>query len=170
MKLNVLGLSKYLLVISVISMPSFSWSADLFVGDRAPNFTLKSNKNENLRLSEQRGQVIFISFWAKWCGTCNQQLKALQGIHNEHQDKGFQVWAISLDEDPMEASFHAQNRGYSFPVLFDKEHKISKTYKIDDLPSVVIVDRDGIIRYVKEEFRSNLVAEYKNQISKLVNE
>lgn len=154
----------------LISLPFVSWGADLFEGDRASNFTLKSNKGENLRLSEQRGQVVFITFWGSWCGSCKQQLKELETIYNQHKDKGFQVWAISLDEDPKVSVLNAQNLGLTFPVLFDKEHEVAKAYKIDDLPSVIIADRDGTIRYLKEKYKSKYLDQYQDQVNKLVNE
>ena len=164
------AIARWLLALTLICSPALTWGADLFVGDRAPNFTLKSNKGENLRLSEQRGQIIFISFWADWCGTCKEQLKELEKIFLQQQEKGFQVWGISLDTDFDEAAFHARTMGLTFPILHDSEHKISKSYRIDDLPSVVLVDRDGMIRYVNETFNSNLANEYKSQVQKLVNE
>lgn len=161
---------KALLAATIISLPGLTWGADLFVGDRADNFTLKSNKGENLRLSEQRGQVVFISFWADWCGPCKEQLKDLEAIYQSHKNKGFQVWAISLDEDSQEAAFHAQEMGLSFPVLYDNEHQVAKAYDIDDLPCAVIVDRDGVIRFVKETYKSKYLNQYKNQVTQLVNE
>ncbi len=159
-----------LLVISLLSLPGLTWGAELFVGDRAKNFTLKSNQGENLRLSEQRGQIVFITFWADWCGTCKQQLKELETIYRQHKDKGFQVWAISLDEDHREAAFHAQEMGLTFPVLYDREHDIAKAYEVDDLPMAVIVDRDGVIRYVKQNYKSKYLSDYQNQVNTLVSE
>lgn len=159
-----------LLIISLITLPGLAWGAELFVGDRASNFTLKSNQGENLRLSEQRGRIVFLTFWAEWCGSCKQQLKELETIYQQHKDKGFQVWAISLDQDQQEAAFHAREMGLSFPVLFDQEHDIAKAYEVDDLPLAVIVDRDGVIRYVKQNYKSKYLSEYQNQVNSLVSE
>lgn len=166
----VMGLRGALLSLMMATLPGLGWGADLFVGDRASNFTLKSNLRENLRLSEQRGQIVFITFWAEWCGSCKQQLKDLEGIYNAHKNKGFQIWAISLDEDPKEAAFGAREMGISYPVLFDNDHQIAKVYEVNDIPSAVIVDRDGTIRYVSQDYNANVLSEYKNQVEKLVNE
>lgn len=163
-------IKKRMLIALFASLPFTCWGGDLFVGDRAANFTLKSNKGENLRLSEQRGQVVLISFWAQWCGTCKQQLKELESLYNQHKDKGFQVWGINLDGDPKEAAFRAQEMGLSFPVLYDQEHLVAQAYEVDELPSVVLIDRDGIIRYVKEDYKSKYFNQYKSQVTKLVNE
>ena len=162
--------TRLFILICLSALPITGWGADLFVGDRASNFTLKSNQGENLRLSEQRGQVIFLTFWAEWCGTCKQQLKALESIYQQQKHKGFQVWGISLDEDNKEADLDARSMGLSFPILYDAEHKISKAYDIDDLPFAVIVDRDGIIRYTKEDYKTKTLTQYQNQVTKLVNE
>ena len=161
--------ARYILLL-LLCLPAISWGAELFVGDRARNFTLKSSLGENLRLSEQRGQVVFITFWAEWCSTCKAQLKALETLYQANKEKGFQVWAISLDENHEEAALHARDMGISFPVLYDREHDIAKAYEVDDLPLAVIVDRDGVIRYVKENYKSKYLSEYESQVSTLVNE
>ena len=159
-----------LALLILMMLPATVSGADLFVGDRAKNFTLKSNQGENLRLSEQRGQIIFLTFWAEWCGTCKQQLKDLESLYQTHRDKGFQVWAISLDTDTREADLNARGMGLTFPVLYDNEHAIAKAYDVDDLPTAVIVDRDGIIRYVKEDYKPKTLNAYKSQVATLVNE
>lgn len=159
-----------LLITLLLCSPAFSWGADLFVGDKAENFTLKSNLGENLRLSEQRGQIVFVTFWASWCGPCKEQLKDLETLYQQHKDKGFKVWAISLDEDLKEVAYHANEMPISFPVLYDNKHETAKAYQVDDLPSVAIVDRDGIIRFVGEEYKNKHFKQYAKQVNKLVNE
>ncbi|PIE42224.1 MAG: redoxin [Gammaproteobacteria bacterium] len=163
-------LKKLITIVVLLSLPLFSWGADLFVGDKAGNFTLKSNQGENLRLSEQRGQVILMTFWGSWCGQCKQQLKGLESLFLQYKDKGFQVWAVSQDEDPEKAAYNARQSGVSYPVLFDTEHRVAKSYKIDDLPTVVIADRDGTIRYVNEKHKNKYLEQYQEQVNKLVNE
>ncbi|MCG8673035.1 MAG: TlpA family protein disulfide reductase [Pseudomonadales bacterium] len=159
-----------LLLITLLTLPSLAWGADLFIGDKAKNFTLKSNLGENLRLSEQRGQVILMTFWATWCGPCTQQLKDFETLYQTHKEKGFQVWAVGMDEDPKESAFHGQKLGLSFPILFDGKHEVAKAYMVDDLPTTVIVDRDGEIRFIQEDYRNKHLDTYKKKLNKIVNE
>src|SRR5215510_9735385 len=86
-------------------------------GAEAPDFVLKSFSGKNLRLSEYRGEVVMLSFWATWCGDCRAQLAELGAMRDRYQDAGVELLAVSLDQSSRQVSQAAA--GASYPVLHD---------------------------------------------------
>ena len=138
------------IVLSSIVFGGFSAStaqaSQLDIGSMAPNFTLKSDTGENLRLGEFAGNVRVVVFTASWCGTRNDALRSLQTLAPQMQHYGFQVWAVNLDKDPEQTRSIARQLQLGYPMLSDDEGRVAKQYWIDDLPAVFLVDRDGRIR------------------------
>jgi peroxiredoxin len=110
------------------------------VGDMATDFTLKSTEGENLRLSEQRGNVIMLSFWADWCAPCREQLTLLETLVKSVASDRLTVYVVSLDD-----MRHSQKLQPAFPVLVDQRQSVSRSYDIDNLPLLLVIDPDGKI-------------------------
>ncbi len=140
------------------------------VGDRAPDFTLHSTEPYNLRLSEQKGYVVVVGFWASWCRSCGGQLEALEMLHQKYANMGVKVWGISLDETLEAARHHAQKKNLHFTLLQDGEVRVSERYDIDDLPATFIVDRDGNLRLMTEGFNPGDEAKLDQFLQTLVRE
>lgn len=140
------------------------------IGDRAPDFTLRSDTPFNLRLSEQKGYVVVVGFWASWCRSCPIQLKALDTLQQKYRDMGVKVWGITLDKQFEDALHHVQKQGLGFTVLHDSEVSVSERYDIDDLPSTFIVDRDGNLRLMSDGFNPGDEAKLEAFLQTLVNE
>jgi len=136
----------------------------------APDFTLKSNSGENIRLSELRGEVVLINFWASWCGPCRQEMPILSELHNKYKALGFTVLGVNVEEDPSKAKKLLQDSPVSFPVVFDSESVVSKQYDVVAMPSTVLVDRDGNMRYLHKGYKSGLEAVYQQQVRELIRE
>lgn len=136
----------------------------------APDFVLKSQGGENLRLSEQRGQVILLNFWASWCGPCREEIPMLNTLHKRYEKLGFQVMGINIDKRRDAAKRMMQDFQIAYPVLFDSQQGISKLYGVDAMPSTVIIDRDGIVRAVHRGYKKRYDAIYMDEIRKLVRE
>jgi len=94
-------------------------------GQPAPDFALRSATGENLRLSEYRGEVVMINFWATWCGPCQQEMPLLEELHNRYQRVGFRLLGVNIDDDADRAMDMVQNLGVTFPVLFDETKAVS---------------------------------------------
>ena len=118
-------------------------------GELAPDFVLKSVSGENYRLSEFRGQVVLISFWASWCGECRSQLEELAELYERYSGAGLEMLAISLDRDLDQVSDAANAIGIGFPALHDAGGVVGEQYAVDRMPLVVLIDQDGVVR---EEF------------------
>jgi peroxiredoxin len=136
----------------------------------APDFTLKSVEGENLRLSEYRGEVVLINFWASWCGPCRQEMPVLSELHDKYKALGFTVLGINVEEDSGKARKLLQEMSVSFPVLLDNESVVSKQYDVVAMPSTVLVDRDGNMRYLHKGYKPGLEDVYLQQIRDLIRE
>ncbi|MCG8381013.1 MAG: TlpA family protein disulfide reductase [Gammaproteobacteria bacterium] len=137
---------------------------------QAPDFVLKSQSGENLRLSEQRGQVILLNFWASWCGPCREEIPMLNTLHKQYEKLGFQVMGINIDKRRDAAERMMRDFQMAYPVLFDSQQGISKLYGVDAMPSTVMIDRDGIVRAIHRGYKKSYDAIYLDEIRKLVRE
>ncbi len=145
-----------------------SASARLTTGDAAPDFALKSLTGSNLRLSEYRGQVVLLSFWASWCGSCREQLSQLDGLSQRYGDAGLQLLTVSVDSKPEKARGVAGNVG--FPVLLDDAKRVARIYDPGKLPLTVLIDPHGTLRYIHKGFRPADIATYAQEIEVLLGE
>jgi thiol-disulfide isomerase/thioredoxin len=116
-------------------------------GQAAPDFALKSASGENLRLSEYRGDVVMVNFWATWCGPCRQEMPLLDELYSRYGRVGF-----------------------SLLVLFDSNKAVSKLYEVDAMPVTVLIDREGTVRYVHLGYKPGYEEKYLDQIRSLLRE
>jgi peroxiredoxin len=136
----------------------------------APDFTLRTMGGPNLRLQEQRGQVVLVNFWATWCGPCRQEIPHLNRLHEKYRASGFQVLGINIDDDARAAVELATRLGIKFPVLLDTDKKASRLYDMSAMPATVVIDRDGRVRYVHRGYRDGFEKTYEQQIRELLKE
>ena len=120
----------------------------LRVGDTAPDFALESLQGETLRLSDMRGQVVMINFWAVWCGYCRIELPAMQAVYQVYQDEGFVVLAVDVQESKDVVKAFVEDVGLTFPILLDQRAKVTSMYRIRGLPTSIFVDPNGVIAAV----------------------
>ena len=118
----------------------------------APDFVLKSTAGPNLRLSEYRGEVAMLVFWASWCGECRTQLQQFEELHQAYGESGLELLSINLDPSLAQAGETAGALNLSFPVLHDARGEVAESYDVDDLPLVVFVDREGTLRELIEGY------------------
>ncbi|GMG88077.1 TlpA family protein disulfide reductase [Biformimicrobium ophioploci] len=135
-----------------------------------PDFTLASNQGENLRLSEQRGEVIMINFWASWCGPCRKEMPLLNELDKRYKPAGFKVWGVNVDANRADAEAMLEKIPVDFAVLFDSDSSVSQQFGIDAMPSTVFIDRDGKVRHIHRGYRDGDDASYKKWIKTLIRE
>jgi len=139
-------------------------------GQLAPDFALKSSTGENLRLSEYRGDVVMINFWATWCGPCRQEMPLLEELYARYKRVGFNLLGVNIDDDARRAMRMIDEMGVSFPVLFDSRKEVSKLYQVDAMPVTVLVDREGYVRYVHLGYKPGYEDKYLDQVRSLLRE
>ncbi len=137
---------------------------------QAPDFTLESLDGGNLRLEEYRGQVVLINFWASWCGPCRQEMPILDRLHQRYEDTGFSVLGVNVEEDSAPARKVVEKTNITFPVLLDTRQIVSKLYELKAMPSTVVVDRDGNVRYVHKGYKPGDEHKYVEVVKALIRE
>ena len=101
----------------------------------APDFTLESRSGENIKLSELRGEVVMVNFWASWCGPCRKEMPKLDNLQDEYADYGFTILGVNLDEDRAKAKKLLEHVPVDFTILWDPESRVSELYDVDAMPS-----------------------------------
>lgn len=139
-------------------------------GRPAPDFALKSSTGENLRLSEYRGDVVMINFWATWCGPCRQEMPLLDELYSRYQRVGFNLLGVNIDDDSDRAMQMIEELGVQFPVLFDARKDVSRLYDVEAMPVTVLVDREGTVRHVHHGYKPGYEDKYLDQIRSLLRE
>lgn len=140
------------------------------IGEMAPNFTLRADTGKNLRLSEYRGEVVMINFWATWCGPCRQEMPVLNELYQRYRPVGFTLLGVNIDDHSASASKMARRLGVAYPILFDVEKVVSRLYDINAMPTTVMVDRDGKVRYLHRGYLPGFESKYQKQIRGLLKE
>jgi peroxiredoxin len=158
------------LLITLLLATGAPAAADLRPGQPAPDFTLRGNSGANLKLKEQRGKVVLINFWATWCGPCRQEMPLLDALYKRYRDAGFVLLGVNVDDSPDKARTMARGLGVSFPVLFDANKAVSRSYQVSGMPTTVIVDRDGKVRYLHRGYRPGYERKYQEQVRGLLKE
>ena len=138
--------------------------------EEAPDFTLKSLEGSNLRLEEYRGQVVLINFWASWCGPCRQEMPVLDRLHHRYEDTGFAVLGVNVEGDSDSAREIVDKTNVTFPILLDAGQKVSELYSLEAMPSIVVVDRDGVVRYIHRGYKPGDEAKYVEVVKELIRE
>ncbi|GAB4358404.1 MAG: TlpA disulfide reductase family protein [Gammaproteobacteria bacterium] len=136
----------------------------------APDFALKSRSGPNVRLSELRGQVVMINFWATWCGPCRQEMPLLESLYKRYRKLGFTLLGVNVEENSRPAERFLKDVPVSFPILYDNRNEVSKLYQVSGMPSTVIIDRDGKVRFAHTGYVPGDESKYSRMVRKLIRE
>ena len=162
------GLS--LLLLCFLSFAGLNLTHAASLKGPAPNFTLKSLTGKNLKLSEMTGNVVLINFWASWCGPCREEMPLLNDLHKKYEPLGFTVLGVNVEEDARNARGFLKNFPVDFPVLLDNKNSVSKKYNVIAMPTTVVLDRDGNVRYLHKGYKPGDEEKYRKMVKKLVRE
>jgi peroxiredoxin len=140
------------------------------LGREAPDFALKGLDGRNLRMSEFRGQVVLVNFWARWAGDSRQEMPALDRINTTYSRANLVVLGVSVDEDLARAREFAGAMKVSYPILFDTGADIGRDYLLQKMPVTILVDRAGVVRYSTVGFKRGDERAYLDHIRELLRE
>jgi len=149
-----------------IALPALAGRA----GAPAPQFTLTTRAGRDVSLTQYRGQVVMINFWASWCGPCRQEMPLLESIYKKYNKLGFTLLGVNVEPDSKAADDWLKATPVTFPILYDKESKVSKLYDVAGMPSTVIIDRSGKLRVLHRGYKPGDENEYLDSIRSLIRE
>jgi thiol-disulfide isomerase/thioredoxin len=136
----------------------------------APKFELQSMAGKAVNLDQFKGQVVMINFWASWCGPCRTEMPILEKLHAKYKPMGFTMVGINVEPDSKLAVDWLKATPVTFPILFDTRSEVSKLYQVAGMPSTVIVDRKGNLRWLHRGYKAGDENAYLDQIRALVRE
>ena len=116
------------------------------IGKPAPDFLLQDSKGKTWHLSELKGKVVFVNFWATWCAPCRAEIPSMQELQQSLPAQDFQMLAILSNDQPAMAEQLAAGIGFTAPILLDPENRAARAYEITGVPETYIVDKQGILR------------------------
>jgi peroxiredoxin len=153
--------------ILAVALPALAASP---TGAPAPPFTLASSAGSEVSLAQYKGQVVMINFWASWCGPCRQEMPLLESIYKKYSRMGFTLLGVNVEPDSQAANEWLKQTPVSFPILYDKESKVSKLYDVAGMPSTVLIDRSGKLRMLHRGYKPGDENEYLDSIRTLIRE
>lgn len=133
---SIAGCSKF--KTGALSAPAYR----LDVGDTPPDFRVELTNGDKFTLSEQKGKIVVLNFWASWCGPCVGEMPAFQNIYMIYGDK-ISICTINVGESKDVVKAFADNNGYIFPIAYDPNEEVSKLYPFTGIPYTVIIDQEG---------------------------
>jgi len=136
----------------------------------APDFTLNAQTGKPVELTQFKGQVVMLNFWASWCGPCRQEMPLLDSIYKRYGKLGFTMIGVNVEPDSKAANDWLKQTPVTFPILYDTESKVSKLYGVSGMPSTVIVDRKGTVRMIHHGYKPGDEEEYLSSIRTLMRE
>ncbi len=133
----------------------------------APDFTLKNGAGKNVSLSQYRGKkVVLLDFWATWCGPCIMTMPLIEQYRARHPEQ-VEVLNVNQREDPEKVEAFLKARGIRLNVLFDANGEVSQLYRVYGLPTLLIIDKEGALRFRHVGFRPDLVERLENAVTPL---
>lgn len=131
---------------ALVVLPRLAPPGNRMVDQAAPDFTLpvvaNGDQAARMQLSELRDKVVVIDFWASWCGPCAAQAPILDRVARKFPEEVV-VLGVNVDDAPHVARRYAVSKGLSYPILSDEQGEVQRTYGVNTLPSIVVVDRQG---------------------------
>lgn len=141
------GLAIFAVVFAIVWLQSAKYEP-LIVGKPAPNFSLPDLADKSVQLSDYRGKVIFLNFWATWCKPCQEEMPSMEQLHKSYQKDGLVILAVSIDRVTTKKDIppFVKNMNLTFPVLVDSWGQTDKRYKLMGVPETYIIDQEGMLR------------------------
>lgn len=116
------------------------------VGKPAPDFTLLDMQGQQVSLSQFRGKVVILNFWATWCPPCRQEMPSMERLYRDFKEKDMVILAVNVDENGKQAVREfLQKMPYSFPILLDSKNIAQNSYGVFRLPESFVIDRNGVV-------------------------
>ncbi len=154
------------LFISMFASSSFATS----LGENSPDCVLTSLNNTPVHFHEYTGKVLYVDFWASWCGSCMQSFPFLNQLTHEFGDKGLHIVGVNLDEKVDDALAFLGHHPSQFTIANHGGESCAKSFDVQAMPTSYLIDKHGVIRHIHQGFRDGEMEELKIQIAQLLAE
>lgn len=136
------------------------------VGEQAPDVEFNALKDSGtIKLSELRGKVVLLDFWASWCAPCQEELPLLDDMSTRLKGKGIAIVGLSIDENKADAEhFLTRKSSWALTLGHDPEQKVADTFKPPKMPTSYVIDRKGIVRQVNAGFERSDAKKIESQL------
>jgi thiol-disulfide isomerase/thioredoxin len=130
----------------------------------------RANSNEQLanKLAQLKGQVVYLDFWASWCGPCRKSFPWMNAIHTKYKDQGFTIVSINVDKEQSLADKFLRENPINFTVIYDPKGDVAKQFKLRGMPSSYLIDRTGKVVSAHVGFFDKKQASYEEEIKQLI--
>ncbi|MFQ5543108.1 MAG: TlpA family protein disulfide reductase [Nitrospiria bacterium] len=116
------------------------------VGGPVPHFQLQTLNGSSVKISDYRGKVVLLNFWASWCTPCKAEMPEIQAAYEAFKDQDFVVLGVNFGEKPKEAKKLVKEMNLTFPILLDKKVEVAERHNVVSLPVTFFIDPSGIIK------------------------
>lgn len=137
-------------------------------GKPAPDFELLNLKQEGVKLSGYQGKVVYLDFWASWCGPCRETFPWMTQLQEKYGKDGFEIVAVNIDTKRADADKFLGQFPAGFTVLFDPKRTVAKTYALKGMPTSFLIDRAGNVVSTHLGFQKDRAGELEAHIAKAV--
>lgn len=155
-------------LISFLAFTFTSPACALAVGDPAPGFALLDSTGELVSLDRLRGRVIYVDFWASWCGPCRRSFPWMNELRRRYLDQGLTIVGINVDKKKTDAERFLLQTPASFTILYDAAGATPNTWGVRAMPSSYLIDRQGRVVAVEAGFTEERAAGMEERIRKLL--
>lgn len=156
-------MNKYILVFFMLLVSSCISAQDL------PQIPVNT-ASAPIKLQDFNGQVVYVDFWASWCGPCRKSFPWLNQMQQKYAAQGFKVIAVNVDSERELAANFLKENGAEFTIGYDTQGALASAFQLKGMPSSYLIDRSGTIRYSHIGFRESEISATEKQIQTLVNE
>ncbi|MCZ8538905.1 thiol-disulfide oxidoreductase ResA [Psychrobacillus psychrodurans] len=165
MRTIILALMVVAIVFTIYTNLTKEKTALIQVGDDAPDFALVDMNGEKHQLSDYKGKGVFLNFWGTWCKPCEREFPLMDKQYQVYKDQGLEILAVNIGESDFAVQKFIDRKGLTFPVLIDDKKSVMETYKINPLPTTLLINPNGKIeKVITGEMSEEMIKDYMEQI------
>lgn len=136
--------------------------------DTLPDFSLTGTDGKTWQLDALRGKVVMLNFWAAWCAPCRKEMPLLETLYQDLKDRDFVLLAINTETDVADAEALLQEMNLTFPILWDKDGAVVKLLGVNAMPTTLVIDTGGELRFTNRGYRPGDEDKYRQQVESLL--
>ncbi|HIM01270.1 MAG TPA: TlpA family protein disulfide reductase [Myxococcales bacterium] len=153
------------LIVLALSSPAIA----IEPGQKAPNFRAQKLEGKGtLGLSQYRGKVVYLDFWASWCAPCLEAVPALEALRGEFPESKFQILAVNVDKETRKAMKFLEKQKVGYPSVRNPKGDIPEKFDLDTMPSSYLIDQEGVVRYVHKGFRDGDLEVIREEVRRII--